>query len=209
MGPKINHFKEHSPSEAKGIIKYYENNYKNIFKGENRTRAFYTKDIETQIKDQHSPELDPPPTWTQRDRGWAETEDMQHSIDPKSDPPPHGNHYISFTDGGGGRDNKLPEGRRQGAGWGFTTLKGFTHHNEQFGNVITDKTSPLYIGAEHYSNNTGEITAVYETLAFFEETAEENATLTIAYDSKYAAFSTIWLYEGKHNKQLIHNTKKY
>ena len=35
-----------------------------------------------------------------------------------------------------------------------------------------DKTSPIYIGAEHYSNNTGEVTAIYEALAAFEEMAD-------------------------------------
>ena len=88
-------------------------------------------------------------------------------------------------------DNKLPEMNRKGAGWGFAALKGFTYADEQFGPVVLEQDSPFCLGAEVFSNNTGEITALIEALLYVRARVKTKDTIHAVYDSKYSCYSSL------------------
>jgi len=72
-------------------------------------------------------------------------------------------HLVIYTDGSC-PENSLPAHLRTSAGWGFVALDGFTFMNSQAGPVIKDPTSPGHMGAEEFSNNSGELSALHGAL---------------------------------------------
>ena len=78
-------------------------------------------------------------------------------------------------------------------GWAVVIVRGDTgpnhdqgkYHGERTGKVITDSSDGMYIGAEHGSNNTAELTAFYFALAFA-NSYEAGHEIIIYTDSEYA-----------------------
>lgn len=93
-----------------------------------------------------------------------------------------------FTDG------SFDPNRPTAAGWGVAAYDATDNFDRNclfrlFGPVILDETDQRFLGAEQYSNNTGELTAIAEALIWLEEEAPGESTLPaeIVYDSQYAA----------------------
>ena len=98
------------------------------------------------------------------------------------------------------------------AGWGFVVVEnGDDTHSagkaiiEKRGKVVTDESHPLYIGAEVGSNNTGELSAIYEALEEIIEKEYESAT--IYSDSQYALGIIFGPWTASKNKMLVRNCK--
>ena len=101
------------------------------------------------------------------------------------------------------------------AGWGAVAIKdgsGKFDTNasviaELFGQVSTRQSDLAFIGAEHGSNNTGEVSTVVEALvwACSDEVTKEygSGTLVIKYDSEYATSTTMGRWRAKANKRLV------
>ena len=118
--------------------------------------------------------------------------------------------YTIYTDGsafgmndGDGATKDTP------AGWGFVVIQGPTGLNhddgeEYFSNsgrVITDTRHPLYIGAEIGSNNTAELSAIYNALEWIK--SSDATAVTIYSDSNYALNMVFGDWRASTNKKLI------
>ena len=100
----------------------------------------------------------------------------------------------------------------QPAGWGFcvvkvgknqTALEGGEKVAEAWGPVIVDPNSPLFIGAECGSNNTGELSAIGEALLWAQTQVIASTTcIEIASDSLYAIGAVSGTLNGECNKDL-------
>ena len=83
--------------------------------------------------------------------------------------------------------------------------------NEIYGRVATDPNLENYIGAEVGSNNTAEITALYEALLFIEQghhLSIDAESYTIYGDSMYAGKMAMGEWNPKQNKKLVKNLVK-
>jgi ribonuclease HI len=124
--------------------------------------------------------------------------------------------YTIYTDGsahghldGDGATKDTP------AGWGFVVIEGPTglNHNDgeethsAFGRVITDTGHPLYIGAEIGSNNTAELSAVYNALEWIKSSGA--TSVTVYSDSQYALNMAFGDWRASTNKQLISKIRSY
>jgi len=85
------------------------------------------------------------------------------------------------------------------AGWGVYVVGG----PELYGPVITDENRVQYIGAEIGSNNTGELTAIMESLLWLKEHEHTNKPTIIFSDSEYAIGAALGKIAGKSNTRLI------
>jgi len=115
-------------------------------------------------------------------------------------------HLVIYTDGSC-LENSLPAHLRTSAGWGFVVLDGFSYKDSQAGPVIRDPLSPGFMGAEEFSNNSGELSALQGALLYAEQTLGIYESVTLVYDSCYVAFSAAGLFEGDANYKLINNIK--
>jgi len=77
--------------------------------------------------------------------------------------------------------------RRPVAGWAFVAVENGAVVAERSGRVVTDPGEPSFRGAEHGSNNTGELTAVIEALLWARNRTPNVDELVVRYDSHYAA----------------------
>ena len=124
--------------------------------------------------------------------------------------------YTIYTDGsafgmndGDGATKDTP------AGWGFVVIEGPTGLNHDdgeeyfsnFGRVITDAGHPLYIGAEIGSNNTAELSAVYNALEWIKSSGA--TSVTVYSDSNYALNMAFGDWRASTNKQLISKIRSY
>jgi ribonuclease HI len=124
--------------------------------------------------------------------------------------------YTIYTDGsafgmndGDGATKDTP------AGWGFVVIEGPTGLNHDdgeeyfsnFGRVITDTGHPLYIGAEIGSNNTAELSAVYNALEWIKSSGA--TSVTIYSDSQYALNMAFGDWRASTNKKLIDTIRSY
>lgn len=101
------------------------------------------------------------------------------------------------------------------AGWGIVVVKevGTTMSHstgnvvyENWGPVVTDIEEDNYIGAEVGSNNTGELTAIYEALKFIESRTDES--FVIFGDSMYAGKMAMSEWKAKENLDLVSKIRK-
>jgi ribonuclease HI len=104
------------------------------------------------------------------------------------------------------------------AGWGVVGIKVLEDNNNVTttdtlcklkGAVITDKNHDDYIGADKFSNNTAELSAIYNALDYIVNKFQDpTQTITIYYDSTYAAKSVMGIYNGSKNRELITTCRK-
>ena len=130
--------------------------------------------------------------------------------------------WYLYTDGSGPSSTETWRGTpSEGAGWGVGVFKNDQKnnlHDEQSeeplfklsGPVITDKNSHLFIGAEEATNNTGELTAIYEGMAWIRGELKDSGDIPIVvkYDSQYAAGMAQGKLKPTSNQALIQNTQK-
>mmetsp|Transcript_15305 Transcript_15305/g.29674 ORF Transcript_15305/g.29674 Transcript_15305/m.29674 type:complete len:386 (-) Transcript_15305:142-1299(-) len=97
------------------------------------------------------------------------------------------------------------------AGWGFLVLRwnlSSTHEllHEAFGPVVLDPAKSGYIGAEVFSNNTAELTAIAKAMDYIHDLPVPSTgaePVIVRYDSEYAAKSVMGLFNGAKNRDLI------
>ena len=103
------------------------------------------------------------------------------------------------------------------AGWGFVGVEvkktvdddgKVVSKTDEFhkvkGTVVVDRDNEWYIGADKFSNNTAELSAIYHVLDYIANNVfDPNQTVTIYYDSVYAAKSVMGIFNGPKNKDLI------
>ena len=91
--------------------------------------------------------------------------------------------YTIYTDGSAIKYVSLPT---TPAGWGYLVIEGEVGaaHNggttieENYGQVVTDRSSPLHVGAEVGSNNTAELSAIYWALDWISRSDALNCAST-------------------------------
>ena len=95
------------------------------------------------------------------------------------------------------------------AGWGFGVYDAADPDDshslfEIFGPVTLDPQDQRFLGAQQSSNNTGELTAIAETLIWLRDEAPgpTHTPAEIAYDSHYAANLTLGITEPHPNHEL-------
>eukprot|EP00597_Dinobryon_sp_UTEXLB2267_P017622 CAMPEP_0201113684 /NCGR_PEP_ID=MMETSP0812-20130820/77978_1 /ASSEMBLY_ACC=CAM_ASM_000668 /TAXON_ID=98059 /ORGANISM="Dinobryon sp., Strain UTEXLB2267" /LENGTH=225 /DNA_ID=CAMNT_0047377237 /DNA_START=478 /DNA_END=1155 /DNA_ORIENTATION=+ len=103
------------------------------------------------------------------------------------------------------------------AGWGIVLVSNdpdsgkWVIQQQLFGPVVLDEWSPFSLGATVGSNNTGELSAIGETLIWIRDNHEATKQYTdvvIHYDSFYAAKSITGEFNGNKNKELYLNIRK-
>ena len=97
------------------------------------------------------------------------------------------------------------------AGWGFVVVRDGDHDSgtkvtESYGRVVTDRTHPLFYGAGVGSNNTGELTAIYEALEWC--LSEKPSEVTVYSDSQYAMNVIFGSWTASKNKLLVSNCRE-
>jgi ribonuclease HI len=124
---------------------------------------------------------------------------------------PHKRQISIFTDGsclGNVAKDNPP------AGWAYVVVQKTPECEskvtfEHFGPVIIDEDSEEFIGADKFSNNTAELTAIYFALCYIKQHFRDpRETITIRYDSVYAAKSVMGIFNGPKNRELISNCRK-
>ena len=124
--------------------------------------------------------------------------------------------YTIYTDGSAfGMNDGDGATKTTPAGWGFVVIEGPTGLNHDdgeeyfsnFGRVITDAGHPLYIGAEIGSNNTAELSAVYNALEWIK--SSDATSVTIYSDSQYALNMTFGDWRPSTNKKLINTIRNF
>ena len=93
----------------------------------------------------------------------------------------------------------------QAAGWGIHIPQlNISYHDK----VITNNTHPMWVGATHLSNNTGELTAITFALMWAHfHVADHN--ICIAYDSSYAANCTQGTWAPTNNHSLVETAQHW
>ena len=137
------------------------------------------------------------------------TEENAHVVSSGVDvaPPPSQNIFRIYFDGSCPMNDK-PVETRLGAGWGFMVTLNNKYMEERFGPVILDKFSPWFIGAENYSNNSGELSALYESLLFFQVHSNPGDVLCLVYDSIFAAWTSVGFYSNKAHGRLVNKIQE-
>ena len=95
------------------------------------------------------------------------------------------------------------------AGWGFCVIEGDSGTgngkgdllDEMNGEVVTDPSSKVYLGAEVGSNNTAELSAIAHALRWL-LTQDEVGEVTIRGDSEYALNISSGKWRAKANREL-------
>ena len=93
----------------------------------------------------------------------------------------------------------------QAAGWGIHIPQlNISYHDK----VITNNTHPMWVGAAHLSNNTGELTAITFALMWAHfHVADHN--ICVAYDSSYAANCTQGTWAPTNNHSLVETAQRW
>jgi ribonuclease HI len=96
------------------------------------------------------------------------------------------------------------------AGWAIVVVDTTDDEiiKEEKGMVVTDPKSALFHGAEKRTNNTAELTAILYALLYVDNCLSENDSVTIRYDSEYAAKSVTGEFNGTKNKKLIRKCRE-
>jgi ribonuclease HI len=81
------------------------------------------------------------------------------------------------------------------------------YHGYLTGKVMTDSSDGMYIGAEHGSNNTAELTAFYMALLFASNWPTESK-ITIYTDSEYAGNIADGTWRPSKNKAMVKELQK-
>ena len=127
---------------------------------------------------------------------------------PKAMPPPvplPADTLVIYTDGSG----PIRGSSDASAGWGFTVVTGGDGDTDdrgvevhsRCGPVITDASNAAYIGAQHATNNTAELTAVAQALKYV--TADQSGRpVLIRYDSLYAGNIATGKWRARKNRDL-------
>jgi len=114
--------------------------------------------------------------------------------------------YTIYTDGSAIKNVSSPT---TPAGWGYLVIEGEVGaaHNggttieEDYGKVVTDRSHPLYRGAEVGSNNTAELSAIYWALDWISRSVATEVDLYS--DSKYALGVVFGNWKAKKNIELV------
>lgn len=131
------------------------------------------------------------------------------------------NDYKIYTDGACKGNNNV-HSKVCPAGWGALILSNKDEIvDEIYAPVELRPTSSDYMGASVGSNNTAELTAIGEALKWVRDSSENafcacgkktcvcpQATISIRYDSEYAAKSVTGAFNGEKNKQLYTNIRE-
>lgn len=126
-----------------------------------------------------------------------------------AEPEPAGGQVTLYTDGSC-RKNQNVHATAQPAGWGVVAVgPGDRAVAELYGPVVLDRASPCFAGAEVGSNNTGELTAIYEALTWLEHDTDTKRgqgevamPAVIKYDSQYAAHIATGEWKATKNQRL-------
>lgn len=100
-------------------------------------------------------------------------------------------------------------------GWAVVVVRGDTGPNHDqgeycgkiTGKVMTDPSAAMYIGAQHGSNNTAELTAFYVALSFANAYAPDTK-VTIYTDSEYAGNIADGTWRPSKNKAMVKELQK-
>lgn len=118
-----------------------------------------------------------------------------------------GSTLAIYTDGSC-PGNRNVQKNKQRAGWGFVVLEetksppATSVLAELWGPVVCDASSPYFMGAAYGSNNTGELSAIGETLCWLHRHETSGRPVTIYFDSLYAANTASGKWNGPKNKAL-------
>jgi len=113
--------------------------------------------------------------------------------------------YDIYTDGSCRGNRNVAAGNCK-TGWGFVVLKDGAVAAELYGPVLCNAKDPLFLGAEHGSNQTAELTAVAEALLWLRDFGSPGAAIIWA-DSEYAAKLATGQYSAKKNVKLAHKVQ--
>ena len=76
---------------------------------------------------------------------------------------------------------------------------------ENFGAVVLEEGSPVFVGAKECTNNTAELTAIVEAMIWALECTDISmGVVHILYDSKYAAENIMAVTHPTSNKRLVY-----
>ena len=112
-----------------------------------------------------------------------------------------------YTDGSC-RGNRNVREKQIKAGWGVVVLgktksKHVSVFQELWGPVPVKRSSPYFLGAEHGSNNTGELQAIGEALLWLRDHESTNKDATILSDSMYAMKTIKGEWQARKNVGLV------
>lgn len=110
-----------------------------------------------------------------------------------------------YTDGSVAYQNNKKGNTTAPAGWAFVAVKNEETVCEDSGKVELDGCSSAFIGAEHSTNNTAELTAIYWALLYCHQ--EKLKSAVIYTDSKYAVGVLKGSMQANANKLLIKNVR--
>ena len=154
-------------------------------------------------------------------KAWAKTTARRtgtaNTADPSRSNAAH--ELIMYTDGAC-KGNSNVVANKCPAGFGTLILsRSLETVAEIFAPVELDSKSPYYMGAEVKSNNTAELTAIGEALIYVRDYAQNficncsgscsctRHSVSVRYDSEYAALSVKGVYNGVKNKKLYENIR--
>ena len=109
---------------------------------------------------------------------------------------------VVYTDGSCLANANVGAGQSD-AGWAFVALENGTVVAERSGRVVVDSEGAAFRGAEHGSNNTGELTAVIEAILWARNRTHPTDELVVRYDSQYAANMTDGSWTPTRNFALV------
>ena len=93
------------------------------------------------------------------------------------------------------------------SGWGFTVASSSSAALRDYcGPTVLDPNAPGYIGADHHSNNIGELSALYFALSWVRDhvaSSPSSPPIIIEYDSEYAAGVAQRHARGRTNLRLV------
>lgn len=91
---------------------------------------------------------------------------------------------------------------KNNAGWGVLVTAPLGAL-QLFGPVVTDSNSQYFLGAEHGSNNTAELSAICEALLWLRDHETSCCPAVIHYDSKYAANVSTGKWAASKNTEMV------
>ena len=87
------------------------------------------------------------------------------------------------------------------AGWGWVAVVAGNEVANGLGPVVTNAAHGNWRGAQAATNNTGEVSAIVDALEWVEQ--QRYLSVSVRYDSQYAACQTRGVWRAKKNKELI------
>lgn len=121
-----------------------------------------------------------------------------------------------FTDGACKNNQRGRGNVDMPAGWGFAVVAnvrpgpavlGGDEVEACYGPVVIDRSSDKFLGAEAWTNNTGELSAICEALHWLIHHDTSNAPACICYDSEYGAKQTMGEWKANKNLELVGTAK--